>query len=216
MTILRACAHLLVRTSLLATSCSRNEPPKSNDAIRSGRVVQSAVPAHSTSSRASSEQPLQNQRDFCARLREGLLFTECNNPPRTKDYPDCRTFAFDQSDSACSSRELVLNITGYPGLAEKLRVQASTVDGSTTSVELTLVRTGTETRGRSFTVGTPVGMLELSTDKPAKLIIGKALGIYTDKESILEDATGAPPFPTAKDRADPIPLGNGDVVKGLD
>lgn len=207
-------AKFLIGAAVLTLACGRNGPPKSNESARDDSVAASAAPVVSVSPPASSETAATSEDDVCTRLRGGLSFAECNNPPRTKDYPDCRTFAVEQSDSGCPARELVLNITGYPGLAEKFRLQPSRVAGSKTSLALTLVRIDAQTRGANLAPGKVVAVLQIDVDKPARLIVGESLRVFTGKKSIVEEVTDAV-VPAAKGGSGPIPVGNGDVVNGL-
>jgi hypothetical protein len=216
-------AMVSVFAVVVVLSCNRRVD--TGERQQSDRSGASSIerPIASVAPRVSSESPNKEpiaelQRDpVCARLREGISFFECNDPPRTKEYPDCRTFAFQADVTGCPPEELDLSIVGYPGLAEKFRVRASSERGSSRGLTITLVRTSTQTRDHGLIVGARLAVLDIDANRPAKMLVGAGLHAYTLKKTIGQQSSEPPSLPSADRRpGDPIPLGNGQFVKGLD
>jgi hypothetical protein len=156
-----------------------------------------------------------NSDPFCARLREGISFFECNDPPRTKEYPDCRAFVFQTNSMGCPPNELELSITGYPALVERLRVRASSESSSARLFKLILSRVDPPPYGT--TPETALAILEVDANGKATMVVGEGLRGYTRKKSVHEQLSDARPLPSAKHHpGDPVPLGNGQSVKGLE
>jgi hypothetical protein len=156
-----------------------------------------------------------NSDPLCERLREGISFFECNDPPRTKEYPDCRTFVFQTDSMGCPPNELELSITGYPGLVERLRVRASSELSSARLFKLILSRVDPPPHGS--TPGSALATLEVDPDGRAIMVVGEGLRVYTRKKSVHEQLNDTRPLPSAEHHpGDPVPLGNGQSVKGLE
>lgn len=208
--------------SVALAACNRNGAPKAKELAPSsqtsppqtGERATTANPAEVKAAKTSSD----DMEFICARLRQGISFFECASPPRTHSYPDCRTFEFHDQGTNCPPSELALSISGYPGLSETLIVHVSIASAPRRSIKVDFARAINGSRNPGLKTGNNLGTLQINVQEPSTMLVGDGLQFYTRKRSILEEPSQdvqSPPT-TASSRNGPIPLGNGEFVKGLD
>jgi hypothetical protein len=108
---------------------------------------------------------------------------------------------------------VILDITGYPGIAKAIPVSAVPAAGPLQRVVLSSSAQSAAGKGRSDRAGVVMATLDLEKEKGATMLVGPGLREYTNKRSIgevMEDDVGA-----QRPDGGPIPIGNGQVVRGL-
>jgi len=143
----------------------------------------------------------------------GVTFFDCTSPPRTRDYPDCRTIVVSTESPTCPPANATINITGYPGIARTIK---AVVQAAPSRPEVFQLLSTADRNGAKATV--LLGTLESTSKEPTseillKMIVGPGLRQYCQKPFVLEQAEE--PKVTATHDAGPIPVGNGQFVRGL-
>jgi len=143
----------------------------------------------------------------------GVTFFDCTNPPRTRDYPDCRTIVVSTESPTCPPANATINITSYPGIARTIKAVVQAAPSRPEVFQLL------STEGDSGEKATALlGTLESTSKKPTpetllRLAVGGGLRQYTKRPFLLEQAE-EPQGAVTRDGG-PIPAGNGQFVRGL-
>jgi len=148
---------------------------------------------------------------ICERLFGGLRFVECSAVPRTHDYPDCRTVNVSSPDRRCPLSRVVLDITGYPGIAKVIQVSAVPASGPLRRVML--FSNAHSSKKASERAGVLMATLDFEKEQAATMLVGPGLSAYTKRRSIneaSEDDQSA-----QRPDAGPIPIGNEQLLRGL-
>jgi hypothetical protein len=127
---------------------------------------------------------------LCRALPAGMAFSECNDPPASPNFADCRRFELravraDGAGPAVCPPPIALSITGYPGLAQSLELTAAIDDARPHRIDLRLARPLLPPSG-NLAPGTLLGTLRFLPVKGSELLPGPGLRAYTNKLSILE------------------------------
>ncbi len=187
---------LLVGFSLWACHRSHSPAPASSAAVVGTSVapsVGSAASANPEPSASSAPSPpvAPALLAVCEQLRDGMEFAECNTPPASPDFPDCRRFALSAPEAmmpgGCPPGELSLSVTGYPGIAESFDVKVTTSAKPPYTLRLSLIRVVNPMPGERLAPNTLLAMMRFAPGKRTQLLPGPGLKRYTSKPVVLED-----------------------------
>src|SRR6185369_261128 len=103
--------------------------------------------------------------------------------------------------------------TGYPAIAKEIHVSAIPASGPLRRVMLISNGHGSTPDGASERAGVLMATLDFKKDQGATLLVGPGLSAYTNKRSIGE--MNADDDAAQRPDGGPIPIGNGQVLRGL-
>lgn len=194
-----------------SSRASKGAPPvQSVPAGTSEKLTPSKPPAAtSVLERAVQPEISSPSSALCDALVGGITFLECTNPPRTRDYPDCRTIGVSTESHECPPRHVVIDITGYPGIAKSIQGDTSIVSGHPGNIRV-LSREGesldSNRRGTAL-----LATIETAVNNPTRLLVGPGLRQYVRSIFLSE---------TKSDSGGPIltdggllPIGDGQFIK---
>lgn len=143
---------------LLVASCSspRRAPPP-------------AISADPPPTPAAPEPP---PADRCAlSLPKKVEFGECSAKPRTRDYPDCRSYTVERidGDSSCQPERLSVTVSGLQVLPDSFEPKVVWEMGPPRKARLVLDQ------------GTPLGSILFESGAPHTLLLGPRLRTHTDQ-----------------------------------
>lgn len=146
---------------------------------------------------------------LCEALVGGVTFLECTNPPRTRDYPDCRTIGVSTESHECPPRHVVVDITGYPGIAKTIQGDASIVSGHPGNIRV-LSREGEnlDSNSRGTTL---LATIETAPNKPTRMLVGPGLRKYIRSSLLSETKSDASGLVLTDGGL--VPIGDGQFIK---